>query len=307
MLEASVRNILFFDTILKPHHEGIKDIPLDGILRSLEDENRKESFVKLIDNEQAAVRLSDINVDFQTNTATLLITYADKRGADPVFANLEKGTLRSEPKLDGEGVAISAHLMFGLKPNAINGLYPAILEDVPGIGRTLLEPFLRSAFKNASSYKFQNQNKNEQKTWPVPTLVVKQSEQLSKSLSSGGYLTEVEVTKYAATGGFDQIEGLQEKKTTTVIKIDGRPTGTMATDLLNKIKIFANNKKYYDMRVRWVNANKQTKTVALGTARADVGDVLFGRVERIGVNTPLPQCSEKIQSELLSAMLKYIK
>ncbi len=307
MLEASVRNILFFDTILKPHHEGIKDIPLDGILRSLEDENRKEGFVKLIDNEQAAVRLSDINVDFQTNTATLLITYADKRGADPVFANLEKGTLRSERKLDGEGVAISAHLMFGLKANAINGLYPAILEDVPGIGRTLLEPFLRSAFKNASSYKFQNQNKNEQKTWPVPTLVVKQSEQLSKSLSSGGYLTEVEVTKYEATGGFDQIAGLQEKKTTTVIKISGRPTGNMATDLLNKIKIFANNKKYYDMRVRWVNANKQTKTVALGTARADVGDVLFGRVERIGVSTPLPQCSEKIQSELHSAMLKYIK
>ncbi len=55
MLEASVRNILFFDTILKPHHEGIKDIPLDGILRSLEDENRKESFVKLIEPDRKRV------------------------------------------------------------------------------------------------------------------------------------------------------------------------------------------------------------------------------------------------------------
>jgi hypothetical protein len=298
MLEATARNLLFFDTILKPHHENVdQPIPLDGILRSVEDANALSEYVKLVENEQAAIRLKDINVDLDQDKAILLVTYADKRGADPVFANLEKGTLRSEPKLDGEGVAISAHIAFSLKKSE-NGLYAAVLEDVPGIGRTLLDPFLRSAFKTSSTYQFKNPNGNMQKTWPVPTLVLKQSEKLVKSLESGGYITEVEVTKFSAVGGFDKIESISEKQTTTVMKIDGRPTGERALEILNSVKSLAKQKGYLDMRVRWINTGKERKQVKLGTARADAGDVLYGRIERVQLSNALPQCSSQINREL---------
>lgn len=224
-----------------------------------------------------------------------------------MFADLQKGTLRAEPKLEGEGVAISAHLMLGLRKSATTNLYPTLLEDVPGIGRTLLEPFLRSAFKNASSYTFTNESNKEHKTWPVPTMIIKQSEKLIKSLKSGGYLTEVEVTKFNAVGGFDKIDSLQEQKTTTVLKIAGRPTGEQAKDLLNKIKVFANSKGYFDMRVKWVNSQKERKSVSLGTARADAGDALYGRIERVSLTSPIPQCSEKIQPELKAIMMKHLQ
>ncbi len=307
MLESTVRNILFFDTILKPHHEKIEHIPLDGILRSVEIENGIEPFVKLIDNDQAAVRLNQVEIDQDKQIATLLISYADKRGADPVFADLQKGTLRAETKLEGEGVAISAHLIFSLKREFPSGLYAALLEDVPGVGRTLLDPFLRSVFKNASSYTFENENKKQQKTWPVPTLIIKQSEQLIKSLKSGGYLTEVEVTKYNSASGFDTIENLEEKKTTTTIKIEGRPTGEKAKDILNKLKIVANSKGYFDMRVKWINSNKERKTVSLGTARADAGDALYGRVERVTLDTAVPQCTSIINREIQAKMMSLLK
>jgi hypothetical protein len=283
----------------------VPPIPLDGILRSLEDSNKIDGYVKLIDNEQAALRLNDIKVSLQDNKAILLVTYADKRGADPVFANLQKGTLRAEPKLDGEGVAISAHIAFGLSCNGAK-LYPVVLEDVPGIGRTLLEPFLRSAFKNCSSYQFKNLNGNMQKTWPVPTLLIKQSEKLVKSLQSGGYLTEVEVTKFSVVAGFDKIENIAEKKTTTVIKIDGRPTGDKAREILNNIKVLAKQKGYLDMRVKWVNSSKERKQVALGTARADAGDVLYGRVERVNLSKKLPQCSATIDPEIHKKMFDFL-
>lgn len=306
MLEADTRNLLFFDTILKAHHENVsEEIPLDGILRSVEDANAGEEYVKLIENEQAAVRLKDISVDLDLNKAILLINYADKRGADPVFADLQKGTLRSEPKLDGEGVAISAHLAFRLTKNE-NRLYPAILEDVPGIGRTLLDPFLRSAFRNASTYQFKNPNGNVQKTWPVPTLVLKQSEKLVKSLKSGGYVTEVEVTKFTSVAGFDKIESIEEKSTTTVIRIDGRPSGERAIEILNSIKSLAHQKGYMDMRVKWINSGKERKQVKLGTARADAGDVLYGRVERATFPEKMPQCSSKINQSVKTKMYELL-
>jgi hypothetical protein len=307
MLEANFRNLLFFDTLLKPHHEGLPEqIPLEGILLDLERENKVEPYVKLIDNGLAAVRLIDVRVKPNQNAAILLLQYADTRGADPVFADLKKGTLRSEHKLEGEGVAISAHLAFKIAKNASNDLYSAILEDVPGVGRTILEPFLRSAFRNASSYKFKGKNGNELKTWPVVTLVVKQSEELGKSLLHGGYITSVEVTKYTAVAGFDEIEHIEEKATTTKIKIEGRPSGEQAKALLNKIMVFANQKGYFDMRVKWMTSHKQGKQVNLGTARADAGDALYGRVERVSFSQQLPQCADKISDEMESKLLAFL-
>jgi hypothetical protein len=306
LLEASFRNLLFFDTILKPQHDGVPHIPLEGIMREVERENIAEGFVKLIENDQAAIRLNDISVNLENQTAILLITYADKRGADPVFANLEKGTLRSEPKLEGEGVAISAHIAFGLKRHPISGLYPAILEDIPGVGRTLLEPFIRSAFRNASSYTYKNKIGKDLKTWPSITILIKQSEELSKSLNTGGYLTSVEVTKYIAVAGFDTIEDITEKQTTTRINIEGRPKGERAKEILNNIKNLAKAKGYMDMRVKWVNSYKEAKQVNLGTARADAGDALYGRVERVNLDQPLPQCSETINQEMKNKMLAFL-
>lgn len=304
MLEARLRNILFLDSIITPYYKSKNLIDLGDILRLVEDANSVDGYVKLVDNEQAAIRIMDIDVNLTDNIATLLISYADKRGSDPVFANLQKGKLRTEPKMEGEGVAISAHLIFSLKRNVQTNMYPTLLEDVPGIGRTLLEPFLKSAMKSSSNYTTQNKNNKTVKNWPVINLAVKQGEKLGNSLKKGGFLREVEVTTYHLEGGFDQIPELVEKKTTKILKIENKPTGSVAGDILNKIKSLSKSKGYADMKVHWTTATKEKKQVNLGTARADAADAVFGRVEKIQLDKDLPQCCEKINKELQKKMIE---
>lgn len=42
---------------------------------------------------------------------TMLIQLCDKNGSDPVFGELTTGNLRVEPKLAGEGIAVSCHIV----------------------------------------------------------------------------------------------------------------------------------------------------------------------------------------------------
>lgn len=307
MLESNSRTLLYYDALLTPHHEGTKHIPLEGILREVELKNHQEKFSVEVDKGQAAVRLSDIKLDLDKKQATLLVGYADSRGADPVFAHLEKGTLRSELKQDGEGVAISAHITFDLNRSLKTGNYPAIIEDVPGIGRTRLEPFLRRLMKNASSYLIKKKNGNEVNTWPTITFLTEQSSKLGDSLKKGGKLTGVEITKYAAIGGLDKLESVTVKNTTTSIKIEGKPTGDKAKKIINDIMNLAKSKEYYDMRVIWNQPKGGQKSVRLGTARQDAGDALFGTTKIIRTAEKMPQCSEEIIPELQELMLDALK
>jgi len=43
--------------------------------------------------------------------AILLLQLCDKNGSDPVFGELTTGNLRVEPKLAGEGIAVSSHIV----------------------------------------------------------------------------------------------------------------------------------------------------------------------------------------------------
>src|SRR5690606_7786952 len=128
--------------------------------------------VKMINKETAAIRVIDANYDTQKKVVVLLLQYADTNVTDPAFSDLKTGKLRVEPKLDGEGIAVSAHLVISTVPHdSLRKKYKLLLEEVPGLGRSTVSPFIRSELKEIAKdlfeYKDPDDNNKMKKYLPA--------------------------------------------------------------------------------------------------------------------------------------------
>jgi hypothetical protein len=259
--------------------------------------------VWLFQNERAAVRLAEMEIDHDLGIAVLLIHYSDMNASDPVFANLETGALRMEPKLAGEGVAISAHLLISIRPtNPTQDTYVTLLEDVPGLGRTKITPFLKAIFRLSSDFHFNGDDGKERKCRPVPDMVGHVSRRLRDDLE-GGVLNGFELVKYRHVNGeFDEAGFLEEKTRIVQVAVTQPLTGKPAVDLINLVKARALNAGYADMKVKFKRAEGPQKSVVVGTGREDAGDALSVNSTFLKVEEPLAQCSDAIRPDVVQKM-----
>lgn len=103
--------------------------------------------MKYVENGKASIGICDYKKSPTNETVTMLIQYADGDVTDPTFLHMKKRSLRKEPKKDGEGVAVSAHVVISTKPHDVLGLfYRVLVEEVPGLRRSKIAPFLKSEF-----------------------------------------------------------------------------------------------------------------------------------------------------------------
>src|SRR5690349_15777065 len=114
MLGAWERWVFVYDLQLVPKPAGAPLIPLRAAIDQLLPRYESGECVKLINKDTAAIRIQELRIDETSATAQFLINYSDTNTADPVFGELRTGKLRSEPKLDGEGIAVSAHMLIDL-------------------------------------------------------------------------------------------------------------------------------------------------------------------------------------------------
>lgn len=305
MLSERERWILYYDHALSPHPEGAPEMPMSGIMSLLYDRQQRGESFKLINNQSAAIRIRDMEIDAESQTACLLVTYADKDASDPVFSDLETGELRVEPKLEGEGVAISAHLLVSLVANGA-GTYIALLEDVPGIGKTKLQPFLTSEFRNSSTYEFVDEEGRTRACRPRLLMDGHVAQTLREDLGRGSLLG-IELVRHRRRDGenggeFDR-EGFTEEVSRAIQIKPPRPIfGEDALGVVNWVKEKAQRAGYSDMKVRFKRNEGKQRSILVGTQREDAGDVLYSKCEKIITNTRLRQCAEQIVPEMANAM-----
>ena len=303
MLNANERWIFYYDNHLKSTPEEAPHIPMADAVGLLYDRQQAGESVKLINNMTAALRITDMRIDREKNIACFLIQYADTTISDPVFSNLETGELRVEPKLVGEGVAISSHLMVSLTPTEPRGnVYLSLLEDVPGIGKTKIAPFLTSEFKAVSNFLFHDEKKRERKCRPVVKMEGHASQSLSQDLERG-YLRGFELIRYRnVEDEFDEPGYTKVDSYNVKIRTEKNISGNVAIDLINRMKEKAKKASFTEMRVRYNRSEGKQQTAPVSTAREDAGDALFSRLEMIKLKNPLPQCSKEIVEEVASYM-----
>ncbi len=303
MLDQNRRWVHYYKHFLKPHPDDAPYVKMEDILGLLRPRVIAGECVKLIENETAAIRIRDMTIDTTNKVAVILFQYSDTKVSDPAFVNLESGALRVEPKLAGEGVAISSHMVVSLVPITPRGAtYLTLLEDVPGIGRTKIEPFLTSNFKENFDDLYQTYDGKTRKYWPTSEISGYVSESLREGLEKG-YLKGFELKRYDdIDGGLDEEGYVKVSSHMVKLKVIKKFSGDEAVGIINRLKEKARKKNYSEILVQYKRKEGKSKSVPVSTAREDAGDAMFSKFEVVQVSAPLAQCLSEIRVELAGKM-----
>jgi hypothetical protein len=302
VLELNQRWIHFYGVTLNsaPDHAPLFD--LESTFDILKKNFKGGHLHKMIHKDTACVRISDLLISKQNRRVSFLFQYADSKMSDPAFSDLASGELRSEPKLAGEGIAVSAHAIIFLDPIKQNGLeYLMLLEDTPGIGKTKLVPFLNSLFKEHASREFESADGDILNSYPVIDFDHFADQSLSDDLENGE-LKFIELYKNNTINELDEDPFLDKVTTTVRIKAVSKASGQAAIDFINRAKEIGNEKGYPDMRVVFKKQEGNQRSIRFSTLREDAGDAVFGRMELVNTDYDLPQCAKQIDKGFLAKM-----
>lgn len=273
--------------------------------------NSKQS-VKLINKDTAAIRAIDARYDTQQKTLTVLLQYADTNVTDPAFSDLKTGKLRVEPKLKGEGVAVSAHLVVSVEPNDTLGKkYKLLLEEVPGLGRSAVSPFIRSELKEISKDLFEyndpDDNNRLKKYLPAAEILGTPSKQLQEELEDGCILQGIELVQFTHAKPAIDEEGFYTETSRHVKLVPHKDGVNSLVDALKHALNFAKSNGYSDVKLRYKHPKGKQKTATMGSKISDVSDVLVLQSEAVKADEILAQCSEKIVPSIADKMAALLK
>jgi len=312
MLDQWERYVQFHDIYLKSEPEGADGFQLKEILPLLIERIKKNEAVKMINNDTAAIRITHVQEYIKDDAIIMLVQYSDENVTDPVFSNLQSGELRIEPKLEGEGVAVSAHIALSTVPHDPEGMfYRLLLEEIPGLGRSSISPFLKSEFKEVCKGRFDyvdvNDNQRTKNRRPSAEIVSTPSRQLSEEFDKGGILQSIELVKFLHNNHEFDEDGYYTESSRHIKLQPAQTPGDRIMDILNRVRKKARQDGYTDMKIRYKRPQGKTKTAAMGSTINDLQDALIVRDEPIRSDEQLTQCSEKIVSNFADKMVKLLK
>lgn len=237
----------------------------------------------------------------------LLLSCTNKLGADPGFRNVVNGANRTEAKKADEGLSSSAHLVIGLNEVAgSHGSYwPALLEDVPNIGKTKIQHALTTMIGLRAKFSFDNNGTKESASARFQ-LHSQEGEDLINDIGSGELKYFVATRERKPSIKFDGISGLEPQEQTQKFKIEKnfKPDDGIKSFLTKIIKA-SRSAGYGKVRLQYVRQDGKNRSLTLGTHREDSEDFLIKKVEKIDVSgSPLPQMHKDISSTLVKEMIK---
>ncbi|MBE0403091.1 hypothetical protein [Halomonas citrativorans] len=314
MLHTRERWVQFHELVLRSEPADAPTILLKEVIPYLEKiVNDGEAF-QLRNNERSAYRITDYSQNRQKGhpeALVLLFQYADQDATDPVFADLQTGELRHEPKLQGEGVAVSAHAAIGLTP--IEGkpdTYPFLLEVVPGLGRSNVDPFLKKQIKDAAEglFDYHDESADAKKPYrPSTELLGTPSKSFVDELEKG-QLAGVELIKRIQNAESLDEEGYfyEESQVMKVRLSPGHSKWNIADCALLGLRLWGKKNGYDELRVRYKKKEGRQKSVIMGTSEEDLRDVLVLKDELISVDVNLDQCAPEINQTFAGKMLSLL-
>ncbi|MDY4296845.1 MULTISPECIES: hypothetical protein [unclassified Xanthomonas] len=239
----------------------------------------------------------------------LLFTYTNKSGADPGFRNLDTGSSRTAPKKKGEGNATSAHLVISLKDKHRKGhsYWPAILEDVGGLGKTKMQAALNHFIASRRNFSFKDEEGNVVAASARFYLDGLDDQKLEKDMEKGRISYFVAIKEKKDKPSFDELTGLRVASQITKLKpskeFDGPVKGW-----LNKIAEACRGQGYDKVRVHYVRQDGKNRSLTFGTHREDAEDFLIKQVDRIVLqNIDLAQTHPAPCVDLIKAMTALMK
>lgn len=305
MIYKNEKLLLSLNSTIELIPEHADRITMSEIMDKLNVRQKAGDSVKLLRNKTASVRIHDMDIDHENQIAILLIHYSDTSISDPVFSELQTGKLRVESKLEGEGIAVSAHLAFSLKPTIDRGdVYDGILEEAPGVTRLKLSAFLNSEFRIISDFTFKFDGKVYESR-PKVKLTGKLSKGLEEDLKKGVF-SGITLEKYKVKDFMDEESIMETKKSSIQLKIKETPEKKHilenATDVVKSIFRQAKSMGYDNVVVHYRTESHHSRSVNIGTKFEDAMDVVYIKSKSITLKKNVDQCEPKFNNEIVNGM-----
>jgi hypothetical protein len=300
-LKPDQRFFLRFELELRPQRDKGAALPLrvadDGldvltVLQQAIDDGT--AVFQVTEGEDDFVRLTQAVFRPRSNQLVLLFRRSSD-GSAPMFENRATRELRRSDKQEDEFKAYSAHLFVSLDESP--GAYPkhrALLEEVPGLGRTYIQELLRRILR-LETYDCTDERGRLQETYTIPHLRGIASETLRDGVRGGG-IKYIELVRQPRLDGLDTAGLIPRSERLRLSVREGQRRNFRN---LANVKAWGQQHGWDRIRVQVETADERTRVVDI-SREADASDVLFVRAERVeGIAPPLEECTDEVVSSLV--------
>lgn len=280
----------------RPQIDDVAD--LNTVLTHISPRVRSGEAVKVINANTAAIRLSKLRL--RDDRAEMLVQYADTTVTDPAFSELGTGKLRVEPKLEGEGIAVSAHAVISTVPSP-SGRYLCMVEHVPGLPSSRISELLTHLIKEFVALEFTDVDDQTKSYRMYPRFDGLLRQRLADDLENGGYLSEIELYDDGNDAAPIDEDPFFEKRRSVQVKIKNKPTGDIAAAIIQRVRGRYAPMGYTKMRIR-LRTDGVTKGVVVPPHLEQALEAVSIRQHPYKSKTPLPQCAERLNGLFVAAM-----
>ncbi|WP_240154049.1 hypothetical protein [Candidatus Pantoea communis] len=298
MLSTYERWVSFFDFAFQPTHPAAPDIPVIDILRNLKNLVDAGNAVRLYNQGTRAVRISEMTYKVGDSEAILLIQLCDKNGSDPVFGELTTGQLRVEPKLAGEGIAVSSHVMISTTvAQHTADHFKTLVETVPGISKSILQPFLNAMLRDAFiGQEFKNPATKAMCQLKPKLEIFSHGSQTLLDTLKGAKLHNVKLVSTRKQGGMDKTAYTELAERSVRYKIVKQPPLADKKRLLEILRKKGQQSGFSKVSISY---SKDGRQASLDLDRnEDAATKLFTKSEKIILGSGINQCESTIHQEL---------
>ncbi|PNM24628.1 hypothetical protein A6J66_010805 [Yersinia enterocolitica] len=259
---------------------------------------------------KSTVRIVDMKRDDAKGHTTILFQYANSEASDPHFANKKTGESRKADRADDEAPAITCHICIKHTPHNAElfpDLYKAIVEEVPGLTKSLISSALTWMISESTNYTFERKEGNksrEIKCRPIINITPYASKTLQESLKTG-VLTGMTAVRYKNNKKLDEdgdIHVIQE----TMILAFKKTRGQKAIDLVKKASDLVRGMEYSNLKLTRKDQNKRVISdeidVSYEKSIEDIADTIFSEKEKIILTDIIEMCQKQIHAQLATKM-----
>lgn len=279
---------------------------LDAIKRAFD----KGEATYLISNGKSTVRIIDIKTYDDKGYTILLFQYANSDASDPHFANKKTGISRKADRDEDEAPAVTCHIAIrhvAKKPKVFPDLYKVVVEEVPGLTKSLMASTLTNFINNEANFRFDRfdeKKPREIKCRPIVSINPYASNTLKDSLSTG-YLTGLTAVRYKGNKPLDDDEEIVAVQETMVLSFP-RSTGKKALRLVKKASDIVRQMDYSELKITRKDKNKRLVSddidVSYEKSIEDIADTVFAEKIKVILSNVIIPCQEEIHDQLAGKM-----
>ncbi len=308
-LEKRHRFIRHYRFSFVPRRKSGPTLPLvdatgkPSILAALQQAVRRNKAIDVRPNSDV-IEMMSIDVHAATGAIVALIHRASPKAADPMYRRKARAALhlRTVNKKPDEEQSVSAHLI--ILPKAVrNGVYDAILEEIPGLSMSLVQPIIGKVLRDYD-YNYKDNRGDDQSTYTVFRPEGVKSESVTNALKTGnfGFITLSRPARAKFIDSEDFFKPVHEKMK---IRVKGKVSPKDWAEKIGNLAKSARRAGWEDFQIDIELDDERSRRISIARGE-EAKEVLFIRSAEVNTTVDLAVCTDKVVDDFISKAIRAI-